>query len=59
MDVKLSDLPKVIYSCFVLQNFCEMEKEPVSDIFVTCDKNGQQQLLKTSTKKNKQTRIRH
>ena len=31
MDVKLSDLPMVIYSCFVLYNFCEMEKEPVSE----------------------------
>ena len=31
MDVKLSDLPMVIYSCFVLHNFCEMEKEPVSE----------------------------
>ena len=30
MDVKLSDLPMVIYSCFVLHNFCEMEK-PVSE----------------------------
>ena len=31
MDVKLSDLPMAIYSCFVLHNFCEMEKEPVSE----------------------------
>ena len=31
MDVKLSDFPMVIYSCFVLHNFCEMEKEPVSE----------------------------
>ena len=31
IDVKLSDLPMVIYSCFVLTNFCEMEKEPVSE----------------------------
>ena len=30
MDIKLSNLPVVIYSCFVLHNFCEMEKEPIS-----------------------------
>ena len=31
MDIKLSNLPLVIYSCFVLHNFCEMEKEPISE----------------------------
>ena len=31
MDIQLSDLPMVIYSCFVLHNFCEIEKEPISD----------------------------
>ena len=31
MDVKLSDLRMDIYSYFVLHNFCEMEKEPVSE----------------------------
>ena len=31
MDIQLSELPMVIYSCFVLHNFCEIEKEPISD----------------------------
>ena len=31
MDINLSDLPKVIYACFVLHNFCEVNKEPISD----------------------------
>lgn len=31
MDIKLSNLSLVIYSCFVLHNFCETEKEPISE----------------------------
>ena len=31
MDINLSDLPGVIYACFVLHNFCEVNKEFVSD----------------------------
>ena len=31
VDINLSDLPKVIYACFVLHNFCEVNKEPISD----------------------------
>ena len=27
MDVKLDPLPQVIYSCFVLHNYCENKKE--------------------------------
>ncbi|KAF3848896.1 hypothetical protein F7725_015393 [Dissostichus mawsoni] len=27
MDINLDDLPHVIYSCFVLHNFCEASKE--------------------------------
>ena len=30
MDLNLSDLPTVIYACFVL-NFCEVNKESISD----------------------------
>ena len=29
MDINLVDLPHVIYSCFVLHNFCEASKEAV------------------------------
>lgn len=29
MDVNMEDLPDVIYACFVLHNFCEMNKESV------------------------------
>ena len=31
MDINMDDLPTVIYSCFVLHNFCEQNKELVSD----------------------------
>ena len=31
MDINRSDLPHVIYACFVLPNFCEMHGESVSD----------------------------
>ncbi|XP_033985794.1 putative nuclease HARBI1 [Trematomus bernacchii] len=31
MDINLDDLPHVIYSCFVLHNFCEASKEAVDD----------------------------
>ncbi|KAM3867651.1 putative nuclease HARBI1 [Diretmus argenteus] len=31
MDINLDDLPYVIYSCFVLHNFCEASKEAVDD----------------------------
>ena len=31
MDINLSDLPTVIYACFVLNNFCEVNKESISD----------------------------
>ena len=31
MDINLSDLPKIIYACFVLHNFCEVNKEFISD----------------------------
>ena len=31
MDINLDDLPSVIYSCFVLHNFCEENKDLVSE----------------------------
>ena len=27
MDINIDDLPQVIYACFVLHNFCEINKE--------------------------------
>lgn len=34
MDINLNDLPHVIYSCFVLHNFCEVSKESVDEVSV-------------------------
>ena len=34
MDINLTDLPSVIYSCFVLHNFCEENKESVCEELV-------------------------
>lgn len=31
MDINIDDLPAVIYACFVLHNFCEMNGESVSE----------------------------
>ena len=31
MDICQNDMPDVIYSCFVLHNFCELQKEKVPD----------------------------
>ncbi len=31
MDINLDDLPYVIYTCFVLHNFCELRKESVNE----------------------------
>ena len=31
MDLNLGDLPAVIYACFVLHNFCEENKDFVSE----------------------------
>ena len=31
MDINLEDLPFVIYACFVLHNFCELNNESISD----------------------------
>uniref|UniRef100_A0A3B3D670 DDE Tnp4 domain-containing protein n=1 Tax=Oryzias melastigma TaxID=30732 RepID=A0A3B3D670_ORYME len=31
MDINLNDLPFVIYACFVLHNFCEINKDSIDD----------------------------
>ena len=31
MDINLYDLPNVIYACFVLHNFCEVNDDTISD----------------------------
>ena len=31
MNINLLDLPTVVYACFVLHNFCELNKERISD----------------------------
>jgi len=31
MDINLEDLPQVIYACFVLHNFCELNQEGISE----------------------------
>ena len=31
MDIKMDDLPYVIYGCFVLHNYCELNKETISE----------------------------
>lgn len=31
MDIKYADLPFVIYACFVLHNFCELQNESIGD----------------------------
>lgn len=45
MDINMEDLPFVIYACFVLHNFCEVNNEPVSEQSINgalqCDRNIQ------------------
>ena len=31
MDINLEELPYVIYACFVLHNFCELNSESLSE----------------------------
>ena len=31
VDINLRELPQVIYGCFVLHNFCEINKEAVAE----------------------------
>ena len=45
LDINLTEVPYVIYACFVLHNFCECNNETVSDDKVTAaiahDKDAQ------------------
>ncbi|CAL9707842.1 unnamed protein product [Knipowitschia caucasica] len=41
MDIHLNDLPYVIYSCFVLHNFCEASKEGVDEVSVMGTMRGE------------------
>ena len=34
MDINIDDLPYVIHSCFVLHNFCEINKEVMNPSYV-------------------------
>lgn len=51
MDINLRKLPYVIYACFVLHNFCEINKEAVAEDFIpkaiSDDKDNQPQPLPT------------
>ena len=31
MDINLDELPSVIYACFVLHNFCELNNESINE----------------------------
>ena len=31
MDINLTDLPHIIYACFVLHNYCEARKETIKE----------------------------
>ena len=44
MDIKLQDLPFVIYACFVLHNFCENCKETVAEHTVLGTMQGDKDL---------------
>ncbi|XP_047230879.1 putative nuclease HARBI1 [Girardinichthys multiradiatus] len=41
MDINLNDLPHVIYSCFVLHNFCESSLEVVDELTVVGTMQGE------------------
>ena len=43
MDINLDDLPTVIYSCFVLHNYCEINKESISDEQVRTTMNSERE----------------
>ena len=34
MDINLTDLPAVIYACFVLHNYCELKQETINEQLV-------------------------
>ena len=41
MDINLRELPYVIYACFVLHNFCEINKEDLIAKAISDDKDNQ------------------
>ena len=43
MDINLDDLSTVIYSCFVLNNYCEINKESISDEQVRTTMNSERE----------------
>ena len=56
MDINLSDLPTVVYACFVLHNFCEVNKESISDERVRAvmedDQSSQPSIQRTPIQSN-------
>ena len=34
MDINIDDLPMVIYACFILNNYCEMNNESIHEELV-------------------------
>ena len=43
MDINLDDFPTVICSCSVLHNYCEINKESISDEQVRTTKNSERE----------------
>ncbi|XP_060759475.1 putative nuclease HARBI1 [Neoarius graeffei] len=43
MDINLDDLYYVIYACFVLHNYCELQKEPLPESSVTAARQYDQE----------------
>ncbi|XP_038163564.1 putative nuclease HARBI1 [Cyprinodon tularosa] len=41
MDINMTDLPYIIYSCFVLHNFCEAAKETMDEVSVLGTMQGE------------------
>ncbi len=66
MDINLHELPQVVYACFVLHNFCEMNGETVNDEAVrsniTCHRDNQPQTARnrytTDTNETEGKRVR-
>ena len=39
MDINLTELPNVIYACFVLHNFCDVNNERMGEVASAIDYN--------------------
>uniref|UniRef100_A0A3P9PY79 Putative nuclease HARBI1 n=1 Tax=Poecilia reticulata TaxID=8081 RepID=A0A3P9PY79_POERE len=50
MDLNMIDLPRVIYACFVLHNYCEAMEEPVDEDLVSTTMYANQQSQPPKTK---------